>query len=299
VLDQVLVDAAAESGAEVREGFNVEEVVLDAGRVVGIRGREKGGAAVSERGQVVIGADGLHSIVAAAVRAERYNEKPKLLAGYYAYYSDLPMNGRFETYNRPSRAFAAQPTHDDLTVVIAGWPFAEMHANRGDVEGNFLRTIDLVPDFAERLRAANRETRFVGTAVPNYFRKPFGPGWALVGDAGYNRDFITGQGIQDAFHAAELCVAALDETFNGARQFDVAMKEYQLRRDAQVLPMFEFTAQLATLEPPPPEMQQLLEAIHGNQEAMDGFVRVLAGVTSPAEFFSEANVARILEAAAA
>jgi len=60
-----------------------------------------------------------------------------------------------------------------------------------------------------------------------------------------------------------------------------------------VLPMYEFTAQLASLEPPPPELQQLLGAIHGNQEAMDGFARVNTGVTSPAEFFSEENVGRI------
>ena len=58
--------------------------------------------------------------------------------------------------------------------------------------------------------------------------------------------------------------------------------------------MYEFTTQLATLEPPPPELQQLLAAVHGNQDAMDAFARVNAGVTSPAEFFSEENVERIL-----
>ena len=75
------------------------------------------------------------------------------------------------------------------------------------------------------------------------------------------------------------------------------MGEYQSTRDDEVLPMFEFTCQLATLEPPPPEMQQLLGAASGNQEAMDGFARVNAGVTSPAEFFAEENVGRILAAA--
>ena len=75
------------------------------------------------------------------------------------------------------------------------------------------------------------------------------------------------------------------------------MAEYQATRDAHVLPMFEFTCQLATLEPPPPEMQQLLGAMHGNQDAMDGFARVNGGVTSPAEFFSEENIGRILGAA--
>ena len=67
--------------------------------------------------------------------------------------------------------------------------------------------------------------------------------------------------------------------------------------DEHALPIFEFTTQLATLEPPPPEMQQLLGAVHGNQEAMDGFAHVNAGVTSPAEFFSDDNIGRIFAAA--
>jgi hypothetical protein len=71
------------------------------------------------------------------------------------------------------------------------------------------------------------------------------------------------------------------------------MGEYQRRRDEHALPMYEFTCQFAALMPPPPEMQQLMAAIRGHQESMDGFVRVFSGVTSPAEFFSEENVGRI------
>ncbi len=76
------------------------------------------------------------------------------------------------------------------------------------------------------------------------------------------------------------------------------MGEYHARRDRQVLPMYEFTNDLATLAPPPPELQQVLGAVAGSQEAMDGFARVAAGVTSPAEFFSDENVGRIFAAAA-
>lgn len=130
-------------------------------------------------------------------------------------------------------------------------------------------------------------------AVPNFFRKPFGPGWALVGDAGYNKDFITAQGIADAFRDAELCATALDEAFSGACSFPAAMARYQASRDQHVLPLYELTTQLATLEPPTPELAQLLAAVHGNREAMDAFVRVNAGVTSPSEFFSTENVERI------
>ncbi|MGH2708947.1 MAG: NAD(P)/FAD-dependent oxidoreductase, partial [Actinomycetota bacterium] len=250
VLDKLLVDAASEAGAEVREGFTVGEVLIENGRVTGVRGHSKGGPSVTEYARVVIGADGWHSRVAKVVHPVQYHEKPQLLAGYYTYWSGLPTDGRFETYIRPDRGFAAWPTNDDLTLVIGGWPFAEFEANKKDIEGNYLKMLELAPPFAERVHAARREARFVGTAVPNFFRKPYGPGWALVGDAGYNKDFITAQGIHDAFRDAELCATALDEAFSGARCFDVAMGEYQSTRDEHVLPMYEFTTQLATLEPP-------------------------------------------------
>ena len=83
------------------------------------------------------------------------------------------------------------PTHDGLTLIIVGCPHAEFDTNRKDIEGHYLRAIELAPALAERLRGAKRVARFAGAAVPNLFRKPYGPGWALVGDAGYNKDPIT------------------------------------------------------------------------------------------------------------
>jgi hypothetical protein len=59
--------------------------------------------------------------------------------------------------------------------------------------------------------------------------------------------------------------------------------------------MYEFTNQFAPLAPPPPEMEQLLAAIHASPRASAGFVQVTAGVRSPAEFFSEANVRSIFD----
>jgi 2-polyprenyl-6-methoxyphenol hydroxylase-like FAD-dependent oxidoreductase len=297
VLDKLLVDAAAEAGAEMREGFVVEEVLIENGCAVGIRGRSSHGGSTVERARVVVGADGLRSSVAEAVRPEHYDEKPPLLAAYYTYWSGLPTDGRFENYIRDRRGFAAMPTHDGLTLVIAGWPYAEFADNKNDIEGNYLKAIELAPAFADRLRRAQREARFAGMAVPNYFRKPYGPGWALVGDAGYNKDFITAQGIMDAFHDAELCVVALDKAYSEERPFIDAMNEYQWARDARVKPMYDFTCQLATLEPPPAEMQQLIAAIHGNQSAMDAFAQMNAGTLSPAEFFASENVKAITAAA--
>jgi 2-polyprenyl-6-methoxyphenol hydroxylase-like FAD-dependent oxidoreductase len=300
VLDKLLVDAAAEAGAEVREGFTVEEVLFDDGRVAGIRGRSRDGAPVSERARVVVGADGRTSLVASAVRPEQYNERPPLLVGYYTYWSGLPMSGRFENYVRPRRGFAAAPTHDDLTLVIAGWPQDEFEANKKDIEGSYLRALALAPEFAERVRGARREARFAGATIPNFFRRPYGPGWALVGDAGYNKDPITAQGIMDAFLDAERCAQALDESFRGVSPFEDAMRDYQRERDAHALAMYDFTCQVATLEPPPPEVERLFATIGlgDDQRVKDDFVRMNAGTISPADFLSPENVRAIMSGGA-
>jgi len=254
---------------------------------------------VTMHGRVVVGAHGHRSLRARFVKPEQYNEKPPLQVSYYTYLSGLPMDGRYEVHLRPDRGFAAWPTNDDLTVVIAGWPRSELAANRTDIEANLRATVELVPEFAARYHAGKRETRFVGQSLPGFLRKPFGPGWALVGDAGYTKDFITALGISDAFRDAELCAVALDEALSGARPFEAAMADYQSERDRRSLPFYEFTAQLATLQPLPPQLEQVLAAVHGDPEEMDAFARVGAGVTSPVDFLSEQNVERLLAGAGA
>ena len=297
VLDKLLVDAATEAGAELREGFTVDSLVIEEGRVTGIRGHGKGEPELELRARAVVGADGHHSLVARLAGAESYNEIPPLQVSYYTYVSGLPTDGRYEVHLRPGRGFGAWPTNDDLTLVIAGWPRSKLVENRKDVAGHFLATLEIVPEFASRFRSATRTTRFVGQSLANFMRKPFGPGWALVGDAGYTKDFITALGISDAFRDAELCATALDETLAGARPFEEAMADYQSERDRRSLPFYELTTQLAPLEPLPHELEQLLVATQGNQEAMDQFARVGGAVMSPADFFSDENVGRILAGA--
>jgi flavin-dependent dehydrogenase len=296
VLDKLLVDAAAEAGAEIREGFTVDELLFQDGRVAGVRGHGPGGASITEHARVVIGADGRHSIVAKVVGPESYNEKPPIESGYYTYWSNLPAEG-FEVYIRPQRGWGAVPTNDGLTLVVIGWPYAEFERNKKDVEGTYMRSLDLAPEFAERVRHAKREAPFRGGAVPNFFRKPFGPGWALVGDAGYTKDPVTAWGISDGFRDASLCAAALAQWLSGARPFDAAMAEYQKERDQDSLPMFGVTCNFATLEPPPPEMQQLLGATAARQEAQDQFVSMMAGTLPVQSFFAPENVGRIMAAA--
>ena len=301
VLDALLVEAAAAAGAEVREAFTVEEVLIDDGRVTGIRGHAKGGDTVTETAKVVVGADGRHSLLAKAVQPEQYNEVPALAPAYYAYWSGLPADG-FDTYIRAEsgRGWAAIPTHDGLTCVVQGTPQADFATTKKDVEGTYLEGFELAPEFAERINGAKRESGFMGAGdLAGYFRKPYGPGWALVGDAGYHKHPITAFGITDAFRDAEAVASALDETFSERRSFDDAMADYQRARDEEALPIYGFTCDFAKLEPPPPEMQQLIGAMQGNQEAQDGFVSVMAGTLPAPEFFAPENAGRIMAAAGA
>ena len=162
----------------------------------------------------------------------------------------------------------------------------------------FLETLELAPRFAERVRQGTREERFTGTAeLLNFFRKPHGRGWALVGDAAYHKDPITAQGISDAFRDADLLAEAVDASLSGRRPVEEAMGGYEQRRNAAALPTYEFTCQLAMLEPPSADMQQLFASLRGNQADTDRFMGILAGTTSIPEFFAAENVGRIMAAA--
>jgi 2-polyprenyl-6-methoxyphenol hydroxylase-like FAD-dependent oxidoreductase len=284
ILDKLLVDAAIEAGAEVREGFKVEEILAGEGRAIGIRGRLKDGErSIVEHAPIVIGADGRHSLIAATVRPEQYDEKPPLLALYYTYWSGLPCGDHFQTYIRGNRGLGLMPTHDGLTLTICGWPAAEFETNRKDLERHVRDVFALVPDVASRASEATREAPIAGALVANYLRKPYGPGWVLVGDAGYNRDAITAQGITDALLSAERCAAALHEVFSGKQSFEEALRGYHEDRDRRVRPMYEFTSQVATLESSP-ESMAVLAAIQHHQPCMNAFAQMNAGTIAPAAF---------------
>jgi flavin-dependent dehydrogenase len=295
-LDALLGAAAAEAGAEVRTGFTVDGLLWEGGRVAGVRGRRSDGATVVERARIVVGADGFRSRVAAAVGATTYEAQPAQTCAYYSHWADLPLR-HVEVYLRPGRYLLAFPTDDGLTCVAVGWPSREFALVRADVEGAFDAALDLAPDLAERVRAGRRVEPFRGMAdLPTFLRTPFGPGWALVGDAGCRVDPITGQGITDAFRDASLLAEAMTASLGGGRPAEDALADYQRRRDAAVLPLYRYTFQRARLEPPSPELQRLLAALPGNQPEIDRFAGITAGIVAPSDFFSPENIGRILGA---
>jgi len=294
VLDKLLVDAAVEAGAELHEEFAVETLVWDGDRVAGIKGHTRLGGTVDERARVVIGADGVHSLVAKAVRAREYDVKPPLTTNYYTYYSGFEARD-LEEYVRDSQAVGCFPTHDGLTLIAVMWPSSRFDAIRRDVQKHVTKVLESTPTVADRLQGAKREEKWIGTAgVPNYFRQPFGPGWALVGDAAYAKDPITAQGISDAFIDAQALAAALDDAWSGTRSLDDGLDALQANRDLRVKPMYDFTCQLATLEPPPPPMQRLFVALRGNQEATNQFFSAITGSRPLPAFMNKENLDRIM-----
>jgi 2-polyprenyl-6-methoxyphenol hydroxylase-like FAD-dependent oxidoreductase len=297
VLDHILVNAAAESGVEIREGFTVDELLVTGDTVAGIRGHGKAEQPIEDRARIVIGADGVNSFVARAVGAPHYDERPVAACAYYSYFSGVAQ-GDIELYVRDHCAFGGAPTNDDLHLVMVNWPARDFSSVRTDVEGYVWRALESAPDFAQRVRAGCREEKWYGTAgVPGYFRKPYGKGWALVGDASYNRDPITAQGISDAFIDAESLAQAVGAALSGNSTFEDVMTAHETARNHRVRPMYEFTTRLAALEPPPPEMQSLFGALRGNQDATNAFLSAITGAIPLPDFMSDENIGRIMAAA--
>ena len=228
VLDALLIEAAVEAGAELRTGVDVDELTTEGGRVTGVRGRERSGgrSAMTERAPLVVGGDGKHSTVARLVRARHYRVRPPSALACYAYWSGLPLHAG-ELYQGGGRAIAVFPTNDDLTMLYVAVPLGELERFRADPLAAYLAT--LPDDLAERVRTAGPAERIrLAPDQPNFFTQPYGPGWALVGDAGLSMDSITAQGISNALCDAEALAGAV---IAGG---DSALSAYHRDRDRRV-----------------------------------------------------------------
>ena len=296
VLDKILVDAAVESGAELREGFSVQEFIMEGDRVTGIRGRTASGRTITENARIVVGADGRHSPLARTVKAPVYDDTPSLSCFYYTYWSGVSVDG-YEDY-WPGRHFILTvPTNDDIVLIVMGWPYDQFHEIRRDIEANYMQALDLVPHLSERVRAGRREERFLGSAdLSNFFRKPYGPGWALVGDASYSKDPITAFGISDSFRDAELLTDAIDDGLSGRRPYSDAMADYERNRNVAATPLYQLTLNAARYNQHTPNALQLRAALRGRAD-IDSYIGVITGSTAVKEFFNEQNIQRILSEA--
>jgi flavin-dependent dehydrogenase len=261
ILDTLLADAAAGAGADLRFGTTVSGVLLDdTGRATGVYGHGPTGAPFEIQARFVVGADGLRSQVARSVRAEVIEDRGDRGAVQYAYYGGVAWNG-IELILADRALTGVFPTHDGQACVWICSPSVDAHAVRRRAAtreeaftGYLQRT---APELAERLRDGQRRSAVTGMLrTPNLIRRASGPGWALVGDAGYHRDAVTGHGLSDAYRDAELLANALDEALRDSAREATALARYQRQRDAALRDIFELTCALANY-PPVPEFVEL------------------------------------------
>jgi flavin-dependent dehydrogenase len=234
VLDPVLVDAAVAAGAEIRHGHTVIALRRDAaGRVIGVTAQDGDGRSFDVTAGIVIGADGMNSAVARWAQAPVRRAGTSAGAFVYGYWRGLATDG-FEWFFRPGGAAGVIPTNDSHACVFVGTSPTRFRRDlvRRPVDG-YLALLDTVaPELAVRLAGAERaEELFRFPGRTGFIRRPFGPGWALVGDAGYFKDPIAAHGLTDALRDAELLARAVIDVAVHGRDELAAFEEYEATRD--------------------------------------------------------------------
>jgi flavin-dependent dehydrogenase len=272
-VDAVLAQAAVAAGAELRDRFAFEDVLRDDdGRATGIRGRAlPGGAPVTERARLVVGADGRGSPVARQARAAATHDLPTVACWYFTYYSGVPHRG-VEMYLKPGQVIFTFPTNDGLQGVFVAWPIAELPRVRAAIEPALEAALeDGAPELAERVRGGEREERLLGaTRLPNVMRRAAGPGWALAGDAACHKDPVFALGMCDALRDADRLAGAAGPLLDGdPAALDAALAGYADAHDAATTEDFHFNFGAAHLGPPPPEVLAQRAALRGDQAAIN------------------------------
>ena len=236
VLDPILVDAAVAAGAEARFGVAVADVQRDRdGTVTGVVGRHHDGREFRAEARIVVGADGVRSTIAQRVEASFDRVGSGVGSTTYGYWPGLDVDG-YQWNFRPDAASGVIPTNGGLVCVFASATPQRIGRGGAATIAEIVAAAD--PDLGASLAAATPPPTRTFTGVPGYVRRSWGPGWALVGDAGYFKDPLSAHGITDALRDAELLARAIVEVVDGADERD-ALAGYQATRDALSRELFD------------------------------------------------------------
>jgi menaquinone-9 beta-reductase len=243
VLDRLLADAAAAAGADVVYRVRFKDLVRDAGgRVSGVVLEDSDRTVRRVSAGIVIGADGLGSTVARRVGAEPYRTGPHASAVIYGFVAGLDVEG-YHWHFAPGVSAGAIPTTGGEVLVFASMPRERfVREARLDLPGTFQAVLDAAaPSLGAAVRLVPPRAPLRGFGGHHgIFRPAWGPGWALVGDAGYFKDPLTAHGITDALRDATLVARAV---IAGS---DQALAEYQTVRDELSVGLFDVTDAIAS-----------------------------------------------------
>ena len=245
VLDRIVADAAVRAGAELRRGTAIHAVTRDgAGRVTGVEGGDDHGRGVVHGARWVVGADGMASTIAAAVHAPVDVRGTSATAILYGYWSDMTGDAFEWIYGHDACAGVLPTAGGQACVFVAAPP--------SQVGGGVVAMHELValasPAHARRLAAARGPADVRGGGGrPGFLRRPWGPGWALVGSAGAWTDPVGGHGLTEALRDAELLATALvDAACDGRDEVD-ALAHFHSTRDRLARPVLDVVDAIAGL----------------------------------------------------
>lgn len=296
VLDDILLRRArATPNITIREGIMVTSLLSEDDAIVGVRGTARDtGAELIAHGRITIGADGRRSTVARAVGATTYDVVEPLLATYYRYYRGVrPLAAAtLEAFRDASGGFCYLfPCDDRLWTLAVAFPQEQFDRVRRDHEAALAAQVAVKEGLSDRLAGAEVVAPWRGAGdLQNFFRVPYGQGWALVGDAGYHRDPLTARGIADALRSAELLSAALTGVWRGRTTQDAALAAYQQARDALVRPLYDFTVERPPADVTSGDWSGALARTISDPDYLSTYIGFMANVTPPEAFYSAAAV---------
>lgn len=300
VLDSTLIEHAVRAGAQFEQRTRVASVLQDSGQVVGAVLQTTGGERREVRARVVVGADGKSSKVAEWVGAQEYDAVPALRPAYYGYFRGIeprpePTLEIWFGGDQIGFLFPMREGEDCIVLELQPEDFQEFRSDHAAV---FDARVRRLPEMARRMQNARLEGKLIGVkGIDNYFRKPYGPGWALTGDAGYLKDPLTGLGIGDALEQSFMLAEALGAWFDGA-DWEASMSAFQQKRDQTMKPMYDTTLEHVRMRDIGPAEQALLRAIVISPTQMRtvayAMVAQLPSLLAPATYGRIAFVSRFL-----
>lgn len=262
LLDSMLIEAATQAGAEFSDNTTMTGLLRDPdGTVRGIRvGRRQDARSITAR--YVIGADGHRSRVAELVDAKIKSSHPATNAVHYAYYEGVAATGFWFQFS-PGVNTGLIPTNDNQCLVFAGRPTGLRQQFSNDPDNEFVRLIRQGGlDLAELVEGGVRVSGYRGTnGLAGFIRRASGPGWALVGDAGYTKDPISAHGISDALRDAELCARAVDQAISEPGRATTALNWYESLRDSLSRRVFDQSRALARFDWTPEQASAWMKVI--------------------------------------
>jgi flavin-dependent dehydrogenase len=214
----------------------------DDGRVLGVRVPGESGGEIAIRAPLTVGADGIGSLVAREVVAPYLSRGRSASALLYRYVADIPSAGYVWGYGSGAAAGLIPTNAGETCVFVSTTPSRMRALRRRGVDAAFDSLLDALPaPMADLVRGGGAAGRVHGwRGVPGHVRRSYGPGWALVGDAGYFKDPITTHGLTDALRDAELLSDAVLARGTGASP-EVALAAYQDTRDRLSRALVEVT----------------------------------------------------------